>query len=98
MKSTRPARACQGAALLLSTLVRNVPVLHSIEMSPSGKKRVLVDARGKLVCSFPRTCGRVLPASTGPAVSTGSSWLHGRPRASVLGHLLVHVEIGRAHV
>jgi len=57
------------------------------------KTKVPVGARGKLVCSFPRTCGRVLLASTGPAASTGSSRLNRLPCPSVFRELLVDVEL-----
>src|SRR5580704_4207316 len=75
--STR-SRRVQGQTALLSTLVRNVPVLNSLEMSPSEREKendLPVEARGKLFCSFPRSGGRALFASTAPAASTGSSRL-----------------------
>jgi hypothetical protein len=54
----------------LSKRNRNVPVLSEIEMSPL--KRDACGSCGKLFCSFPRSGGRVLFASTAPAASTGS--------------------------
>src|SRR5262249_15999003 len=73
----------------MSKLVRNVPVLDSLEISPPHHDDDAGGRCGKLFCSFPRSGGRVLFASTAPAASTGRSRVPAVPDAPVLRHLSI---------
>src|SRR5919108_5224082 len=89
----RPGCVSRVAMLGVSRLFRNVPVLNSLEMSPWSIRTMPVEARGKLSCSFPRSGGRVLFASTAPSASTGVSRIHRRIRFAIGVELLLDPEL-----
>jgi hypothetical protein len=78
----------------MSSLVRNVPILPSIEMSPS--ERETEDACGsswKPFCGFQGAVGAFW-ASTAPAASIGSSSVHQLPVRHIAPHLFESLSPG----